>query len=343
MTGYDRAPATLSDVAREANVSLATASRVLNSTRPVNEEHRERVLAAAAKLAYTPNLSAQAVARRTSNSVALVVSDITDASFASIAAGVIRASAAQNLLVTMAMTERSSEREIELVRLLRGQRPKALILAGSRTVDDPLADLLLAELNALHRTGSHVVMISQDVLPFDTVLIDNFGGASTLAQTMLHIGYKRFGILAGPSHLVTARDRVRAFCGELAAARVPVSSEDIIESAFSRDGGYQAMTTLLARGLRDLDLIFVVSDVMALGALAALRDHGLEVPTDIALAGYDDIESVRDITPALTTVHVPLQRAGEMAIEMALRDPGEHPLVQLLHVDVVTRASTPAR
>src|SRR4029453_4406683 len=119
------APATLHDVAREAGVSLATASRSLNgSTRKVNEEYRKRVLEAAARLDYSPNLSAQAVARGTTTTVALLVADIADPYFSSIAAGVVAEADTARLIVTMAATERDPERELELVRTLRGQRPR---------------------------------------------------------------------------------------------------------------------------------------------------------------------------------------------------------------------------
>ena len=128
-------PVTLHDVAREAGVSLATASRSLNgSTRKVNGDYRDRVLEAAERLGYTPNLSAQAVAKGATSTVALVVSDIADPYFSSIAAGVIRYAEEERLLVTMAVTGRRAERELELVRTLRGQRPRVLILSGSRFV-----------------------------------------------------------------------------------------------------------------------------------------------------------------------------------------------------------------
>ena len=132
------APATLHDVAREAGVSLATASRSLNgSTRKVNEEYRKRVLEAAARLDYSPNLSAQAVARGTTTTVALLVADIADPYFSSIAAGVVAEADTARLIVTMAATERDPERELELVRTLRGQRPRVMILAGLAAHDRP--------------------------------------------------------------------------------------------------------------------------------------------------------------------------------------------------------------
>lgn len=333
----DETPATLYDVAREAGVSLATASRAINgSARKVNEQYRERVLDAAARLGYTPNLSAQAVARGASSTVALLVSDIADPYFSAIAAGVVKEAEASGLVVTMAVTERDTDREIELVRMLRGQRPRAIVLAGSRFSDEPGRDTLLSELEAFTRTGGRVALISQHELPFDTVEIDNAGGARALADELTGLGYRRAAILAGPENLMTARDRLVAF----SAGLQPVA---VVHGAFTRNGGYDAMLSLIDAGLGDIDLVFAVNDVMAIGALSALRDRGIEVPGRIGVAGFDDVSTARDVTPALTTVRVPLEEAGAASVALALGTQGEIDAVTSIGATVVLRESTPPR
>ncbi|CAN5245607.1 LacI family DNA-binding transcriptional regulator [soil metagenome] len=328
---------TLYDVAREAGVSLATASRALNgSSRVVKEEYRERVLAAAQRLGYTPNLSAQAVARGTSSTVALLVSDIADPYFSSIAAGVNRAAAAEGLAVTMAVTNRDPAQELALVRILRGQRPRAIILAGSRFTAEDDRETLLAELGAYLETGGSVSLISQHDLPFDTVAIDNAAGAGQLATALVGLGYRGFGILAGPENLVTARDRATAFAGSLPAPPLAV-----VHGAFSREAGYAGMLQLLDSGMEGLDAVFAVNDVMAIGALAALRDRSLTTAS-VAVAGFDDIPMAADANPPLTTVRVDLEAAGASAVELALDD-GHSPATVRVPVEVVVRASTPGR
>lgn len=326
--------ATLYDVARAAGVSLATASRSLNgSSRKVNEEYRQRVLAAAEELGYRPNLSAQAVARGSSATVALLVSDIADPYFSAIAAGVIRAAEEQGLNVTMAVTERDASREVELVRILRGQRPRVIVLAGSRFVgadDAGLAD----ELRGFEASGGRVVLVSSHALPFDTVAIDNTGGAAALAAALVGLGYRGFAVLAGPADLVTARDRASAFGSALPSPPVAV-----VHGAFSRDAGYAGMLELIDGGLDGIDLVFAVNDVMAIGALSALRDRGIDVPGRVAVAGYDDISTARDVTPALTTVRIDLEAAGAAAVALALGSPADPAIA----AQVVVRASTPGR
>ena len=333
-------PATLHDVAREAGVSLATASRVVNgSARKVAEEYRERVLAAAKKLNYTPNLSAQAVARGTSNTVSLIVADIADPYFSTIAAGVNRAAEEEGLIVTVAVTGRSPRREVELVRSLRAQRPKVMILAGSRFAHAVENAELEEELASYAGLGGRVVFISQREFEYPTVDIRNEDGARDLGRALTGLGYRRFAILAGPEELMTGAQRERGFRAGLAEAGVTVSDEDILRGPFSRDGAYESMQRLLERGLDEIDLVFAVSDVMAIGAMTAVHDAGLRVPQDVAIAGFDDVFSAVDVMPPLTTVRIPLEDVGIKAVRIALELSEEQSPVA---AEVVLRGSTPA-
>ena len=336
-------PATLHDVAREAGVSLATASRSLNgSTRRVNEEYRKRVLEAAARLDYSPNLSAQAVARGTTTTVALLVADIADPYFSSIAAGVVAEADRERLIVTMAATDRDPERELELVRTLRGQRPRVMILAGSRPTTDPTDGALGEELEGYERSGGRVVLIGRNELDFRTVNVENSAGAEALARALAGIGYRRFAIITGGEGLRTAADRVDGFRAGVAATGGSLDEGDIIRAAFTRDGGYEGMHALIERGLADVELVFAANDVMAIGALSAIRDAGLTPGPDVAVAGFDDIPTVRDVTPALTTVRVPLEEIGCRALRLALGDE-ETASEGGVRTEVVLRPSTPAR
>jgi LacI family transcriptional regulator, galactose operon repressor len=341
-TGTSRgAPATLHDVAREAGVSLATASRSLNgSTRNVNEEYRRRVFEAAARLDYSPNLSAQAVARGSTTTVALLVADIADPYFSQIAAGVVAEADRERLIVMMAATERDPERELELVRSLRGQRPRVMILAGSRPTADPTESALGEELRAYERSGGRVVLVSRNELGLRTVLVDDVAGAEALARALVDIGYRRFAILTAGDGLRTAAERVDGFRDGLAAAGA-LHDDDVVRDAFTRDGGYDAMRRLLERGLGDIELVFAVNDVMAVGALSAIRDAGLTPGTDVAVASFDDIPTVRDVTPALTTVRVPLEEIGRRALRLALGDADT--AGDAVRTEVVLRESTPPR
>ncbi len=330
---------TLRDVATEAGVSAATASRALNgSTRNVSAEKLALVLQAAAKLGYAPNLSAQATARGSTKTVALIVHDIADPYFAAIAAGAIEGAEAAGLTVTMAVTDRSPDRELEIVSTLRGHRPHAIILAGSRIADDE--DALAGELRAYEAAGGRVAVVSQPSLPYGTVTVDNRRAAEELAAALVALGYRRFAVLHGPSALRTSRDRAEGFVAGLAAAGI--AGADRIETGFTEDGGHAAMTRLLDRGLDGVELVFAVNDVMAIGALRALRDAGLVPGRDLAVAGFDDISAATDVDPALTTVGVPMRAMGRRALDLALAGAAEGEVVWL-PTTVVLRESTPRR
>ncbi|WP_369370824.1 LacI family DNA-binding transcriptional regulator [Promicromonospora sp. Populi] len=357
------APVTLSQVAREAGVSLATASRAINgsATRSVREDLRERVLEAAQRLDYSPDPSAQAMARGRTTALGLVVHDIADPYFSTIAAGIARAAEREGLIVTLSATENSPERELAFVELARRQRSRAIILAGSRvTLPDggagaaPSAVVarmaaLEAALTTFQEAGGGVAVIGQAVGSLPVVEIDNAGGAGALAEALHRIGYRRFGVLTGPPGLRTAADRTRGFGDTLAALGCPALDRDVVHGNFTRDGGYDAMTELLSRmtsaaaraAANTPEVVFAVNDVMAVGAMAAVRDAGLRVPDDVAVAGFDDIHTLRDVTPGLTTVRIPLAEIGALATDLAL---GRTDQVRApVQGEVVLRDSTPER
>lgn len=336
-----RPPATLYDVAREAEVSIATVSRALNgaTNRRVKDHYYARVVAAAEKLGYTPNQSAQSMARGATRTVALLVSDIADPFYSSIAAGVIRVADQEGFQVSIGVTERDLRREYELVRLLRSQRPQVVALAGSRFDDESGRDRLVRELNLYLRSGGRVVTISEPELPFPTLRIDNSGGARRLATRLVDLGYKGFAILGGPPDLATTRIRVDSFAEALAG--FGIRPRYVAHGDFNADGGRELMQGLADRGLDDVDLIFAANDLMAVGALSVLRERGYSVPEDVGLAGFDDIVMARIVTPALTTVAIPLEDVGEAALRLALNEPTSS--LAKVPVEVVVRASTPQR
>jgi LacI family transcriptional regulator len=335
-----RGPARLTDVAERAGVSLATASRVLNGSDTVGERYRTRVLAAAAQLDYRANPHAQAIARGASNIVGLVVHDLADPYFSTIADGVMRQCEHRGLVTVLASTRRDPEREIEYVAALRAQRARAVIIVGSRTTDRDLTARLAKEVAGYAESGGRVACVSQNRLGTNTVLVQNRAAARDLARELAKLGHRRFAVLAGPADLVTARDRHAGFVDGLASTGVPTDEVGVVHGAFTRDGGYAAAQQLIDDGL-SATCVFACNDVMAVGAMAALRDHGLRVPEDVSIAGFDDIKTLRDLVPPLTTVHLDLEELGERAAALALDSGPEDPArVVRVRGQVVLRDST---
>lgn len=341
---------TLAAVARRAGVSPATASRALNGTAPVRAELLHRVRAAAAALGYRPNAHAQALAAGSAaHTVGVICHDVGDPYFAAIASGVMAAAAERDLLVMLASTFREPDREIAYLSTLRGQRARAVLLIGSGIEDRAWERALDAELDPYLRAGGRVAVVSRHrSLRVDTVLPGNRTGAAALAAELVALGHRDFGVLAGPAELTTVCDRVEGFRTGLARRGVALPASRVLRGAFTREGGYAAMAELLDGGGPLPTCVFAVTDVMAVGALAALRARGLRVPDDMSLAGFDDIPLVRELTPALTTVALPLAAMGRAALALAVREEGREVGAPAVRVErfagqVVVRGSTRER
>lgn len=334
---HPRGPApTLHDVAREAGVSLATASRVLNgSERKVAESFRERVESAAAELGYTANVSAQAIARGTSPVIALLVADIADPYFGLIASGVARGADEQGLVVTISITDRDPAREARIVRALRGQRPRGLILAASRAQEPPESETA-HELAEFARLGGTIVAFGPDGDGDRRIELDNHAGAVELGRRMADLGYRSALALGAAEGVRTSDDRLAGFRAGFAASGGIVTV--VRRGDFRRESGFVEMTAALAEGVPADTLVFAISDVVAIGAMSAIREAGRDVGGDIAVCGFDDVPASSDVTPALTTVRVPLSEVGYQAFRATVDAEWEQPPLPL---EVIVRASTP--
>ena len=329
--------ATLNDVAHAAGVSLATASRVLNgSTRRVADDYRVRVEAAAQELGYTANLSAQATARGTSGTIALLVADIADPYFGLVASGVARGADEQGLVMTIAITEREVEREARLLRTLRGQRPRGIIFAASRGAEST-SEALLSELTATQQTGSQIVMLGSgpEGPGIRSVTVDNLGASRRLGESLAALGYRRAVALAGEPGVRTSDERLAGFTAGIGGV------DRVYRGGLSRDEGYRLAEEALAAGLEPGTVMFAVTDVMAIGAMSAVHAAGRTVGADVAVAGFDDISTARDVTPALTTVKVPVEEVGYRALQAAT-DPEWAPADDPVELTVLLRGSTPS-
>jgi LacI family transcriptional regulator len=335
-------PATLAMVAAEANVSVATASRVLNGERKVGEPHRSRVLRAAERLGYLPNALAQATARGASNLVGLIVHDVADPYFSTIADGVVRVAEEHGFVVVLGSTRRIPEQELKYVTTLHSQRAQAIIIAGSRTTDQTYLAKLNKELDSFRGGGGRVAVISQNRLGSHTVQPLNRAGARDLAEALYDLGHRRFIVLAGPKNLTTSADRLAGFLKGLSGRGVARRSVPVLHGAFTRDGGFELGSRIAEQDIGGA-CVFATNDVMAVGAIAAFRARGIAVPDEVAVAGFDDIATLRDLVPSLTTVHLPLEEMGVRAAELALNTAGRSPRVISVRGEVVLRESTRPR
>ncbi|MFC1430420.1 LacI family DNA-binding transcriptional regulator [Streptacidiphilus sp. N1-3] len=329
---------TLGEVARHAGVSLATASRALNgSARTVGDALAGRVRASAEELGYLPNAPAQALARSSTATVGVLLHDIADPYFGALAKGATDTAAQAGLLTMVLNTGGDPATELRCIRMLHAQRVRAIVLAGSGYTDPAATAAIDAALAAYRAEGGVVAAVTDHGDGYDTVLPDNRGGAAALTRELLAAGYRDLAVVTGPARFRVPAERLAGVREALAEAGITLRQERVAEAEFSREGGRRAAGVLLERGpgsgagsVRGRgrgpgperpQAILALSDVCAVGVLAELRERGISVPDEIAVAGFDDIPLAADLAPALTTARMPLEQMGAAAIRLAM---GEH-------------------
>ncbi len=331
---------TLGEVAARAGVSLATASRVVNNTdRSVGEELRVRVQHAVVELGYTPNMHARALASATSSLVGLLVHDLVDPYFSAIADAVIHKADGRELFVMVGSTFHDPDRELSAFSALRAQRVHAIVLVGTRTTRRTVERRMKDAIAEFRERGGRIACVSEPQLGTHTVVPPNRTGAQALAIALADAGHRSFTILSGPPELLAARDREAGFRAGLAQRGIDLPPTAAIPGTFDRDGGYAAIAQLSKQRLKGT-CIFAVNDLMALGAMAALRERGLRVPEDVSVAGFGDIPTLRDLVPSLTTVGLPLREMGELALTLALDGDTDAPTSVDVEWNVLLRDST---
>ena len=335
--------ASIVDVARQAGVSPATASRVLSeSSHAVSQATRERVHAVAEELDFVPNALARGLLKSRAPIVGVIVHDITDPYFGEIVRGVEDAAEASGYLVITCSSDRTAEREDSYVRLLRSMRAAAILFAGSGIRASGFEDQMARHLVAMERYGAAIVHLSPGLRGPAQVGIDNVSAMAAIVRGLIALGHRRIGYLSGPEWLYVASDRDRGYRHALADAGIELDPRIVISTSFDIAGGVTGIDRLLAVEPR-VTAVACANDLLALGALDRLSELGIAVPAEMSLSGFDDIPGASRTAPSLSTVKVPLRELGSMGFQHALKTlAGRRPHRRLLPYEVVFRGSTSA-
>lgn len=330
---------TLDEVAVLAGVSRATVSRVINDSPRVSPQAREAVRSAVETLRYVPNRMARSLVTRRTDTIALVLSEpdtrvFSDPFFASIVRGTSAALADTDLNLVL-LTAKDRREQEKIGRFVRQGHVDGVILMSLHS-EDVLPDVLT-------EVGVPVVLSGRpmDGRAVSFVDADNAGGATTATEYLLARGHRRIATVTGPHDMIAGVDRLTGYRTALEHAGIPVDPALIEEGDFTEAGGLRAMAALLEREPA-LDAVFVASDPMAVGVLAALRAAGRRVPDDVAVVGFDDAPVAALCDPPLTTIAQPLETMSRFMIEL-LREQidaadGE-PRVEICHTELIRRAS----
>ncbi len=327
---------TIEDVAREAGVSIATVSRVLNNPRVVAPHTVERVRTAINALRYQPREAARMLARSKTNTIGLLLPEISGYFFFPMILGVEKEAHANgySLLIHSALAEDSEH----------GQMPLSL---GEHNTDGliifahSLSESELRRLDALHLPMALLHQSPPEGLQIPNVTFENKRGARELVEHLIVThGYRRIVFLAGPEHHEDSYWREMGYREALETHGIPFDPALVARGEFDPEAARGAVARLLAEGI-PFDALFAADDESASGAMMALRTAGRRIPEDVAVVGFDDTLLAAHLTPPLTTVHAPIEDAGRQAVVQLLRrikgEPAE--AVTLLPAEVVIRQS----
>lgn len=302
--------ATIKDVARAARVSVTTVSHVVNKTRFVSEEGRNRVEQAIRELGYVPSAVARSLQRSATNTLGMLIPNSSNPYFAEIVRGIEDRCFGAGYNLVLCNTDDEPRRQGMVLQVLAERRVDGLIVVSSG--EDPALPELLAGL----RMPTVMVDREIDTLPCDLVETAHMQGALLAVQHLTALGHRRIACIGGPAGVATADQRAEGW--RMALAGLGLSSAGLLQPGdFTSEGGYAAMHAILRQTPRP-SAVFVANDLMAIGALCAAHECGVAVPDELSLVGFDDIELARFACPPLTTVAQPKQRIAAMAVDMLL-------------------------
>jgi LacI family transcriptional regulator len=328
--------ATIKDVALRANVSVTTVSHVVNATRFVSKVARQRVNEAIRELHYVPSALARSLKNNRTHTIGMMIPNCSNPFFAELIRGIEDACFAANFNVILCNSDDDANKQRKYIRVLMEKQVDGMIVFSSGG-DNELSELLL-------ETGMPQILLDREVekVQADLVEVDHEAGGWLATRHLLELGHLRIGCITGPLDLAPARQRLQGYRRALSEASMQINPLWQVEGGFTSENGYAAMQRLLVSNQRP-SAIFASNDLMAIGALCAAAGHGLRIPHDISVVGFDDIALAAFSSPPLTTVAQPKHQLGSMAASFLMAriaDPSLPLRREILQPQLCLRQST---
>jgi len=317
--------ATIKDVARLAGVSVATVSRVINDSPKASETSRLAVKNAMETLNYHPNANARALAQQSTETVGLVVGDVSDPFFGAMVKAVEQVASATGNFLLIGNGYHNEQKERNAIEQLIRHRCGALVVHAKMIPD--------SDLIALMKQIPGMVLINRIVPGYEQrcVALDDRYGAWLATRHLIQQGHTRIGYLCSNHAISDADDRLQGYYDALKEHDLPCNDRLVTFAEPDESGGEQAMTELLGRG-KNFTAVACYNDSMAAGAMGVLNDNGIDVPQEISLIGFDDILVSRYVRPRLTTVRYPIVTMATQAAELALALAENRPAPEITHL-----------
>ena len=329
---------TIKDVAREAMLSVASVSRALNGSGGVTPETVKIVREVAARLRYVPDNAARSLITRRTHTIGVLLPDLYGEFFSELIRGIDLAARARGLHILVSSSHDDADEAAIALRSMHGRVDGLLVMS-------PHADEDFLRRNLQVSLPSVLMNTLETNHDYATLSVDNKSGVKLVLDHLLGCGCKRIAFIQGPVKNQDVREREQAF-REVLAAHAADAAAVILPGDFSEQSGYAAGQQLLAMHPRP-NAVFAANDMMAIGCMAALREAGVRIPNEVAVAGFDDVPMARYVTPPLTTVRVRIAELGTLALEQLcaqIADPASRiPVHRRVTATLVARGSTPSR
>lgn len=327
----------MKDIAERAGVSVATVSRVLNDSKPVSNELKEKVLKVVKETGYKPNALARSLIKQRTGTIGVIIPEMDNETFADLIKGIELVMDQNDYVILVTNTMGKVEKEIEMFHLFEEKRLDGIIFSG--------VSLKKEHIEFFDKYKIPTVIVGQKFkeLGFPSVTIDNFQAAFDMTQHLIDLGHKKIGMIRGPMYDIQAgKERVMGYKTALRENGIEINEEYISQGDFTIESGYKAMQKIWKNKVKPT-AIFSASDKMAIGTLNFCLDSKLKVPEDVSIAGFDDMELATAIRPTLTTIHQDQVqkgiKTGEILLDVMERGKEEQYNIQLPY-SLIKRDST---
>lgn len=305
---------TLKYIAKEMGISVSTVSRALNGKSVVKEETRQKVQEMAKKYAYVPNEVARSLQKSSTETIAVVLPDISETFFAKIVKELENVMMRHGYMIILADTHERADKEIKYVEMLYRRRVDALVLATVDCSGESAKPFL--------ESGTPVVFIDNipDIDNIDVITVDNIGASKVAVEHLLSSGHHKIAVILGSKTETTGIERLEGYRQALNESGEDVDDKLVEYGDYKMDSGYEAMKRLLQnRAETDFSAVYVTSEKMTYGAIRAIREAGLKIPEDLSLIGFDIHNLIDDRQQMITTVCQPEETIGRKVGELLLR------------------------
>jgi len=302
---------TLKKVAEKAEVSVNTASRAINNKPDINEETKKRILKVAQELGYVRNDTAVALRTKKTGTIGVVIADNRNPFYAEVLNGMEEATREKNYHIILANTQRDYKKEEEAINLLLAKRVDGLLITPVQDIDDDIKNLIDANIP--------FVVVGRDFenIEVDAIYNDEVKGGFLATEYLIKKGHKRIALIDGFLYKSPAKGRLEGYKKALNKYRISLDESLISVGDINIEDGYKRTKQMLEKNL-DFTAIFAYNDMMAFGAMQAIKEKDLRIPEDIGLVGYDDIPFSSLITPPLTTIRLKKQELGTESVKLLL-------------------------